>query len=129
VATRSRYKAFYAPIEFDVIWEKFKEIARREHPEEKRGATSLLIRKLIEDYVRRKYELGNPQTRLDMLLEGKPLVPKPPPCEFAGGVSKGLVYCQRMTMWAALNHCWRCFRRQRTRIAGLNGSKDLLNKV
>jgi len=104
----SRYKVFYAPEEFDRVWEKFKDICRCEGE-----SPASKIRKWIREYVER-HGSGNPQTRLDVLLEGKPLVPKPPPCEFAGGVSKELVYCRRITMWVTLNHCWRCFRRQRT---------------
>ena len=63
--SKTPYKAFYCPQNFEPVWKKFVEIANREYG---RGGVSRLLRELILNHVARHYP-GNPQPPLERFLE------------------------------------------------------------
>jgi len=97
------FASFY--VRNPVTYEKLKEIARREG----RSASSI-INELIEEYIR-KHEPGNPQLRLDRILEGKMDLTRPPNCVHVDGFLTMEVACLEKKAWIPLPECWRCYRR------------------
>jgi len=67
---------FYFPREFERLWETLDEIAKREG-----RSRSKILRECVEEYVR-LHELGNPQTRLDVILDRGAPAKEPPRCSY-----------------------------------------------
>jgi len=97
------FVSFY--IQDPQIYEKLKEIARREG-----RSASAVISELIEEYVR-QHEPGNPQLRLDLILEGKTDLTRPPNCVHVDAFLTMEVACLEKKAWILLPECWRCYRR------------------
>ena len=71
---KSRVSQIYIPEGFTQIWDKFMEICDREG-----SSSSAKVRDFIRDYVRR-HEPGNPQTRIDKIMERRAPPGQPPRC-------------------------------------------------
>ena len=96
----------------EILWQKFKKIAEREG----RSMSRILVG-MIEEYVR-VHEPGNPQKRLDMILEGEK--GPDPRCGICGDPAER----RYRTRWVEYFRC----RKHRVRVSrstGVLGWKDL----
>jgi len=104
MANRKWYPQFHFFIypEDEVIFSKFKEISKREGK-----SMSTIIKKLIRQYVE-VHDPGNPQLRIDKILEGEHPDLQFPSCPFFDKYHKGEVYCNKATRWIPYFSCKKC---------------------
>jgi hypothetical protein len=86
LSKRRDIRNIYIPEGFREVWDKFLEICRREG-----SSGSDKIRDLITEYVR-AHEPGNPQTRLDLILERGGPPSQPPSCSYCAKEARYVGY-------------------------------------